>query len=483
MERLSNKHLKAIKDYPIRILQFGEGNFLRAFVDWMVYSMNEKANFETAVAVVQPMPQGMIDMFIEQDGLYHHIMNGLEKGEPKSDVTLIDVLKQFVNPFEDYEAYLKLAELDTIEYIVSNTTEAGIAFDGSDTLEVPQNSFPGKLTAWLYKRFQHFNGNPQKGTIILPCELIDKNGEKLKETVVQYSKLWSLGSAFEGWIENANTFTNTLVDRIVPGFPRAIIDEVYDRIQCEDQVVCESERFHLWVIEGPKVIETKLPFKQAGLNVIVTEDMTPYRTRKVRILNGAHTLLVPVGLLYGIDQVRESIEDGVVGKFIFDALNEEVIPTIDMDVAELNQFRDDVLERFRNPYVKHYLKSISLNSTSKFKTRVLPSLLTCIECKSILPKRMLFSLASLIKLYEGKTIEISDDKDVLEYFAAQWAAYNSGQVSAAQMITAILSNQKLWGLDLSANDAIKTQVIAYFELIAGGDYPEILKKLMSDDFK
>lgn len=472
MERLNQSMLAGNKDYPIKVLQFGEGNFLRAFVDWMIYEMNQKSDFNAGVAVVQPMPFGLIDKFIEQDGLYHHFMNGIENGEPVRKMTLIDVLKQFVNPYESYETYLELAELESIEFIVSNTTEAGIAYEAGDTLDKVQKSFPAKVTAWLYHRYKHFSGDRSKGIIFLPCELIEYNGKKLKEIVVRYAQEWALEADFLTWINEANTFTSTLVDRIVPGFPKDRINEVYEEMGCEDHVVCESELFHLWVIEGPQSLNDKIPHQAAGLNIVVTDDMTPYRTRKVRILNGAHTSLVPVGLLYGIDQVKESIEDPVVGPFINALLDQEVIPTLDMSLEELQSFKAAVIDRFRNPYIKHYLASIALNSISKFKTRVLPSMVTYINENKALPERILFSFASLVRLYKGDVIDLKDDADILAFFNERW---ENEADDIPTLVHKVLSNQSFWGEDLTSYEGVEETVCDYLQRIQSNDYQSVVK--------
>jgi len=476
MERLNRALVSKNQQNPIKVLQFGEGNFLRAFVDWMINEMNIKCAFNGGVAVVQPLPTGLIDRLQEQDGLYNLFMNGIENGEVKSDRVIVESLNTFVNPYKNYDDFIKLAELETIEYIISNTTEAGIAFDEEDKLKGPQKSYPGKLTSWLYHRYVTFNGDKEKGLIILPCELIDRNGDKLKEIVLKYAEIWSLGQGFSNWIENSNVFTNTLVDRIVPGFPKDRIEDIQKDLGYEDQAVCESERFHLWVIEGPKWLEEKLPIKEANLNIIVTDDMTPYRTRKVRILNGAHTLLVPVGYLSGFKMVKESVEDEILGKYLLEALSEEVIPTLDMPKDELLEFKDSVIERFKNPFIKHYLMSIALNSISKFKTRVLPSLVKYVELKKELPKRTLFSLACLIKFYEGIDIELKDNKEYIEAFDLLWKSYRTKELALKMMVSLLLSKTELWGQDLNEIRGLSQLVSEYIEKIIRKGVFETLKE-------
>ncbi|WP_422080416.1 tagaturonate reductase [Ulvibacterium sp.] len=435
--------------YTERILQFGEGNFLRAFADWMIDEMNQKADFDTGVVVVQPIEQGLVQMLNDQDGLYTLYLNGIKDGKAVSEHQVIDCIQRGINPYENYSDYLTNANNPDLRFIISNTTEAGIAYSETDRLEdTPQRSFPGKLAALLYRRFQAFEGNPDKGLILIPCELIDRNGDNLKRIVLQHADDWGLGNEFINWIEEANIFCNTLVDRIVPGYPRDKIEPLTQDLGYKDNLIVEGEQFHLWVIEGPESIQQEFPAKECGLNVVFTDNMEPYRTRKVRILNGAHTSLVPVGYLYGIDKVRESLEDPTVGTFLKDAIFNEICPTLDLPKEELDQFANDVLDRFRNPYLEHALLSISLNSVSKFKTRVLPSILEYIKRNNELPKRLLFSLAALIAFYKGErneaSIPLKDDNAVLDFFKSQWA---SGDITSITKNT--LMNTSFWGKDLT----------------------------------
>ena len=368
-----NRTNNTVNTYTERILQFGEGNFLRAFANWMIHEMNKKAGFDAGVVAVQPIDQGLIKMLNDQDGLYTIYLNGIKNGEAISEHEIIDCIQRGINPYTNYDDYLANAENSDLRFVISNTTEAGIAYNPEDKLDdAPQKSYPGKLTALLFKRFQTFNAS-DKGLIIIPCELIDRNGDNLKRIVLQYAADWNLGEEFVDWIEHDNIFCNTLVDRIVPGYPRDKMDAITAELGYKDNLVVEGEQFHLWVIEAPATVKEEFPSEACGLNVVFTNNMEPYRTRKVRILNGAHTTLVPVGYLYGIEKVRESLEDEVVGTFLKDAIFNEICPTLDLPEAELNQFANDVLDRFRNPYLEHALMSISLNSVSKFKTRVLPS--------------------------------------------------------------------------------------------------------------
>ena len=457
---MTNLNRSAVKanTYTERIIQFGEGNFLRAFANWMIHEMNKQANFDGGVVAVQPINQGLIKMLDDQDGLYTLYLNGIKNGKAISEHEIIDCIQRGINPYENHADYLAVAENPDLRFMISNTTEAGISYNANDQLEdAPQSSFPGKLTALLYKRFQTFGGASDKGLILIPCELIDRNGENLKRIILQYADDWKLGAEFVEWINEDNIFCNTLVDRIVPGYPRDKMDAITEELGYKDNLVVEGEQFHLWVIEGPASVKEEIPAEMCGLNIVFTDNQEPYRTRKVRILNGAHTSLVPVGYLYGIDKVRESLEDEVVGKFLKDAIFSEICPTLDLSKQELEQFSNDVLDRFRNPYLEHALMSISLNSTSKYKTRVLPSVLEYIKRKNENPKHLLFSLASLIAFYKGERGDekyiVKDDESVLDFFATQWA---KGDV--ASVAKATLKNTAFWGTDLTQFEGLEETV-------------------------
>lgn len=444
----------AQKNYPIKILQFGEGNFLRGFVDWMINELNKESDFNAGVAVVQPIASGLIHVLSKQEGLYTLSMNGLVNGIPESRHSIINCIQKCVNPYEDYDDYLKLAQEPELRFIVSNTTEAGIDFDENDNLSSrPQNSFPGKLTAFLYKRFKIFKGAADKGLIILPCELIDRNGEKLKEIIKQYISLWRLEDSFSKWIDEHIIFTNTLVDRIVTGFPKDRINDSLDQLGYNDQLLVESEIFHLWVIEGPRWLENEFPAHKINLNVLFVDDLSQYRTRKVRLLNGAHTSMVPVSYLYGLDTVRETIDHEILGRFVKEALYEEIMPTLTLTREELEGYTYDVLERFKNPFINHYLINISLNSMSKFKTRVLPSIISHTRTFGRLPKKLVFSLASLIYFYKGDRngtpIQLKDSQDIIELYNGLWSSCEPTKEGFKKLVASILSYEKNWGMDLN----------------------------------
>ena len=411
-------------DNTEKIIQFGEGGFLRGFADWMIQKMTDVGAFEGKVVVVQPIEQGMCDMLSAQDCKYTHIIRGSEGVE----TSVIDVISRCVKPYEDFESYLALADIPSMRFIISNTTESGIVFNETDTVSnAPFISFPAKLTMLLKRRFDKALG----GFIILPCELIDRNGDNLKKCVLAYADLWNMGEDFKAWVENENVFTNTLVDRINTGYPKG--EEL--NLEYEDNMVNTSEYFHLWVIETEYDIEKELPFSKANLNVIVTKDkLEMYRTRKVRILNGAHTSLVPYALLSGLDTVKSCMDDETMREHIRKCVFDEIIPTLDLPKDELVDYANNVLIRFSNPYIKHYLSSIALNSVSKFKVRVLPSILEYNKRFGKLPETLTFAFAKLIEFY--RTDMTNDAPDVVEFMKTA-------------SVKDILAKTEYWGTDLS----------------------------------
>lgn len=458
VKKLNRSTASSAQERPIRILQFGEGNFLRAFVDWMVDILNEKTDFNSAIEIVQPIRKGLAEMLNSQDGLYHVLLKGMQDGKIFSEERLITCVSKVINPYEDFQRFLKCAENPDLKFIVSNTTEAGISFDDTDQDSTKlAESFPGKVTQLLFHRFKFFNGDIEKGLILLPCELIEKNGDTLRKAILSYCDLWKFPSSFKNWINEQNIFCNTLVDRIVPGFPKETIHEIHQSLGYEDKLVVQAEPFHLWVIEGPKVVEQYLPTRRASLQVKFTDDLTPYRTRKVRILNGAHTTLVPVAYLAGLRLVKESVDDPRLGTYIRNCIFNEIIPTLDLPADELAQFANDVIERFQNPFIKHELISIALNSISKFKVRVLPSILEYKRRTGNLPEGLLYSLASLIRFYKGEwhgeSIPLNDSAEILEFFRETWK-----ESDLKVIVWKTLSNESFWGLDLTKIDGLELQV-------------------------
>ena len=405
-----------------KVIQFGEGGFLRGFVDWMLQSVNENTDFNGSVVVVQPIKEGLCDMLSAQGCVYTHLCRGVEG----VDIKKVDVISRCVKPYDDFDSYMALAENKDFRFIVSNTTEAGITYSDSDKLsDRPANTFPGKLTQLLLKRFQLGYG----GFVILPCELIDKNGDNLKKCILQYADLWELGAEFKNWIEKENIFCNTLVDRINTGYPKG---EAID-LDFDDKMVNTSEYFHLWVIDGYEKLFDEIPFDKCGLNVILTNELERYRTRKVRILNGSHTSMIPYALLSGVETVGECLNNDVISAHLKNC-QAEIVDSLDMDRNEALEYANSVMVRFANPYIQHKCQSIALNSVSKFKVRVLPSILEYEKKFGKTPKTLMFSFARLIEFYKKGTP--NDDAVATEKL-------KNGTVRE------ILADATLWGEDLS----------------------------------
>ncbi|WBL23329.1 tagaturonate reductase [Zunongwangia sp. HRR-M8] len=465
MEKLNRKNANLTTTLPIKVVQFGEGNFLRAFVDFVIDKLNKEADFNAGVAVIQPLAGGLVEMLNEQDGLYNLFMKGVKQGKEIQEQRTISCIQKGINPYKNYEDYLKLAEEETLEFVISNTTEAGIAYDESDTLEgTPHKSFPAKLTALLYRRFKHFGGDSAKGLTIIPCELINYNADTLKKIILHYAELWKLEADFVAWINNSNSFHNTLVDRIVPGYPKADIDAYQSELQFEDKLIVSAEVFLLWVIEGGEALKAKIPFDKIDENIIVVEDMQPYRTRKVRILNGAHTTMVPFSILFGNETVKETVDHDFTGAFVKEAIFKEIIPTLSLSEEELKAFAEEVLDRFRNPFIKHQLASIALNSISKFRVRVLPSLLAFQKDCNRLPLHLTFAFACLIRFYRGEwnnhTLPINDDDAVVAELKRVWEMHSYQEISRE-----ILKNEKFWDIDLTTVPDLQDNIALALELI------------------
>ena len=431
---------------PERIILFGEGNFLRAFVDWIIWNMNQKTDFNSSVVVVQPIDKGMVEWLNGQDCMYHVNLQGRLNGEPVNTLERIDVISRALNPYSQNSAFMALADQPEIRFVISNTTEAGIAFDPECKLsDAPASSYPGKLTQLLYRRYKTFNGCPSKGLIIMPCELIFLNGHHLKECIRKYIELWKddFGGDYEGfkeWFEKYNYVCATLVDRIVPGFPRKEIKQIQERACYADNLVVQAEIFHLWVIEKAENmtvedLRKEFPAEKAGLHVIITESEAPYHERKVTLLNGPHTVLSPVAYLSGVDIVRDACNHPVIGKYIHKVQFDELMQTLNLPMDELKQFAEDVLERFNNPYVDHQVTSIMLNSFPKFQTRDLPGLKTYLERKGELPKGLVLGLAAIITYYkggvreDGAPIQPNDDEKIMQLLKDLWSTNDLHKVA------------------------------------------------------
>lgn len=422
------------------VIQFGEGNFLRGFFNYFLDVMNKQEIYEGKAVVIQPRAGGKCALLNAQNCKYNLYLRGIEDGEIKQEHTLVESISRGVDPYKNFDEYMALADNPDFRFIVSNTTEAGIAFDESCSFEdKPCKSFPGKLTQLLFRRYE----NKMQGFIFLPTELIDNNGDELKKCVLQYAEFWNLGEGFVNWIETENTFANTLVDRIVTGYPN---DETAEK-HPEDKFLDTAEIFHLWVIEGD--FENELPLKKAGFNVVWTDDAKPYKKIKVRILNGAHTSLVAGAILSGIETVGDAMKDDLASTFLNMIINDEILPTIGEN-DESRAFANSVLDRFRNPFIKHKWRSIVLNCVSKFSVRDLPTLLEYKEKNGEYPKRLTMALAYLIYFYKNDTPD--DAADVM-------AKMKEGSIAE------ILADSSLWLTDISDMTDIVTEYYGKIETL------------------
>lgn len=465
LPRLNRSVAGGYEELPERVLQFGEGNFLRAFVDWMIDGMNRRGLFRGRVVVVQPIPSGMADVLNEQDGLYTVVSRGLRNGKPVEEHQLVSSVSRAINPYAQFREFLKCASNPDLRFILSNTTEAGIAVSSSDRFtDEPPASFPGKLTRFLHERFEAFKEDRTKGLIVLPCELIDRNGDRLLEAVLRTAELWKLPPAFLQWLRDANVFANTLVDRIVTGFPKAEAGGLHERLGYVDNLLDTAELFHFWAIEAPAEVRRELPLAEAGFDVVWTDNLRPYRDRKVYILNGAHTSMAMTAFLAGKNTVLECMEDESIKGFLDAAIRDEIIPTLELPAEDLRSFGDAVIERFSNPFLAHALLSIALNSVSKYRTRVLPTLERYLAIRGALPPRLTFALAGLIAFYrgteivdgalignrEGRDYRILDDSAVLERFAVLWRECDGSVAALRNLTEAVLAQKEWWGRDLRA---------------------------------
>lgn len=486
MELLS-KSKTGKKERPVKVLQFGEGNFLRGFVDYMIDIANEKGEFDGDIVLVKPIEFGTLDRFHAQESQYTVSLRGIVDGKPTIQNRIVTSVTDVVAAHEEYDKYSAFAKLDSLRYIVSNTTEAGIVYDENDKLEMcPPKSFPGKLAKFLYERYKHFNGAMDKGLVMLPVELIDDNGIHLKECVLKQADNWNLEEDFKNWLNEACIFCSTLVDRIITGYPRGEDEKLWEEWGYKDELIVTGEPFALWVIECPKDISGEFPLDKAGLPVIYTDNQKPYKQRKVRILNGAHTSFVLASYLAGNDIVLESMQDKTIFNFMHDTIFDEVIPTLTLPKKDLVDFAEAVITRFNNPYVKHALLSISLNSVSKWRARCMPSFLGYIELNKTLPKHLTFSLAALMAFYKGTEIRdkalighrdgqeynIMDDMAVLEFFAA------NSEKPSKEFAQNFLGNADFFGQDLTEIEGLVDTVAGYLDEIAAKG----MRKTLEDNF-
>ena len=457
-----------LQDAPERVLQFGGGSFLRGFADVFIDVMNEKVGFNAKVVVCQSFTTGLTSTINEQEGLYTLLERGFQDGQQVNERRIISSIGRSINPYEDFSEFLACAHNPNLRFIICNTTEAGIVYDPTCRLkDTPASSFPGKLTQFLYHRFEKFGASSDKGFILLACELIDDNGKALEKCVLEHAREWHLGDDFIHWIKTHNFFCSTLVDRIVTGFPRSEAQALSQELGYKDRLLNACEVFSLWVIEGPDFINDEFPGATAGLPILVTPDHTPYKTRKVRILNGAHTSFVMGAYLSGFRIVRDCMNDPVISRFMDKVLYDEVIPTLDLPQEELIRFASSVRERFKNPFIDHELIAITLNSTSKWRARLLPSLKEYVKRTGQIPPCIAASFAFYIAFFSGHTLTdeglvasgadgdyvIKDERSVLEFF-------NLNQKRPlVEQVHQVCTREDFWGEDLSLIPGFEAEVV------------------------
>ncbi|TPG61927.1 tagaturonate reductase [Ewingella americana] len=470
MQRLNRRDFPG-RHFPEKIIQFGEGNFLRAFVDWQIDLLNEHTDLNAGIVIVRPINSDFPPSLNEQDGLYTTIISGLnEQGERVRDTRVIRSVNREINIYHQFDDYLALARNPDIRFVFSNTTEAGISYVEGDRFDdAPPASFPAKLTRLLFERFTHFAGATDKGWVLLPCELIDYNGEKLLELVQRYATEWALPAAFNQWLLGHNTFCSTLVDRIVTGYPRSEVDSLQAELGYQDSFFDSAEHFYLFVIQGPKSLAQELRLDKLPLNILLVDDIKPYKERKVAILNGAHTALVPVAFLAGLNTVGEAMNDPQISRFVELAIAEEISPVLDLPQAELTSFAQAVLSRFRNPFIQHQLLSIALNGMTKFRTRILPQLLASQQKNGLLPPRLTFALAALLAFYRGErhgeTFPLQDDEQWLSLFSSLWGGVRRGELRLSELVETVLADEQRWGLNLNTVPGLHEKVTEQLQAI------------------
>ncbi|MFB9325609.1 tagaturonate reductase [Paenibacillus aurantiacus] len=478
--------LEALRSAPVTILQIGEGNFLRGFVDWMIQTCRAQGLYEGSIAVTQPRPAGKakIEQLAQQDGLYTLITQGLENGAPVTRKETIQVFSHVFDPYSEWERLRTIAISEHLQVVVSNTTEAGLVYRPEALTDGPILSYPGKLAYLLHERYVAFQGDPGKGLVLLPCELLERNGDALKEAVLRYAEDWGFPEAFKTWVLAHNRFLNSLVDRIVTGYPaEAQAEAWFEEWGYRDAMLCTAEPYHLWAIEAEPELESLLPLRKAGLNVHWTDDLKPYQQRKVRILNGAHTWMAPIGLLHGVEHVRELLEHAWLGAEVKRTVLEEIMPSLPYDADELRAYAAAVFDRFGNPYIRHRLTDIAMNSISKFQTRLLPTIRHYGESGGPIPSGLALSLAGLIRYYRvekqadgsyaGRTLggvpyAVRDDARLLDRMASHWQQPDSKQLELGEIVRGLLADAELWGTDMSAWQGLSEAVAGEIERMERG---------------
>lgn len=469
---------------PERVLQFGEGNFLRGFVDWMLDRLNEETDFDGGVHITQPIgsvPQFVVKALQAQDHAYTVLLRGLVDGRPSVSTRVVRCVQSSSCCQSEWPLLLQKARNPELRFVVSNTTEAGIAHlaEPWEAGKCP-TSFPGKVTALLYERYRHFEGAADKGLLFLPCELIEANGDKLRELVLRIAEEWHLGLDFIHWVERSCHFANTLVDRIVPGYPADEAEALAAEWGYRDDLVVCGEPYHLWAIQGDEVFRKELPFDRTDLHVVFTDNLPQYRSRKVKVLNGIHTMSVLLAHLAGVTTVREMLEHPQLKAFIAMGALREIAPTIDLPLEEKEAYIHGVMERFANPFIRHACLTISLNSVSKFRVRVLPTLLERLAQTGSAPRALSLAFAALLRFYrveriedgrgqgsvEGALYPICDDPAVLERMRTAWQELGT---DPRALTARVLGMADFWGEDLSSSGVLVDAVsCSLSDLLSGG---------------
>ena len=481
---------------PEKAIQFGEGVFLRAFVEDFINEANARGIFNGTVVIVQPIDKGRVDELNQADRVYTLVLRGLENGEPVEYKKIITSVSRAIKAYDEWDQVLACAEKESISIVISNTTEAGIILDEDDRFDLaPPRSYPGKLTNYLYHRWQHFKGTPQAGMLIIPVELIDKNATTLRQVVLTLCERWELGPEFTTWVKDHTTFCNSLVDRIVTGYPFAEAEAIQQDLGYSDDNLDTAEPFQLWAIEGDSTVQKRFPLNETGLQIVFTDDYTMYRNRKVRILNGSHTSLGPLSYLLGVELVRQAVEHTDLNAFWQAFLFREIIPSLPYPKAEMEEFARQVTERFKNPFIKHEWKKILLNSVSKFKARVVPSIIDYHSKTGELPAGLCFALAAFLRymqvtqktetgafhavLENGQEYQIEDDQWVCEFFLGIWQDKDlTRKTEVEPAVTAILQNRDLWGQDLAGLDGMTGLLSDTLGAMAGQGIKNTLKNLL-----
>ncbi len=478
--RLRVSHSRSVRGTPVRILQIGDGNFLRAFADWMIDIANGAGLFNGRVTVVQPLPRGVAARLREQEGLYTVWLRGVLEGRPVDDRRVVSCVDRALEPYAQWAETVACAQDPSLRFVISNTTEAGIAHVeepfGEDACP---RSFPAKVASLLWARYRKLGGEASAGLVFLPCELIEANGRTLREIVLRHARAWALPAGFVEWVERRQVFCNTLVDRIVPGYPAGEADGFFAAQGYRDSLLVAGEPFHLWVIEGPARLADEFPLHRAGLQVVWTADLAPYRARKVRILNGAHTACALAAYGAGLDTVRQITEDPVLAGYLRRVMFDEIVPFVPLPDPERRAYAATILERFANPHIRHELISIALNSVSKWRVRVLPTVKDFAAARGCAPAGLAFSLAALLDFYRGRrgaggeyegvrpggqTYPIRDDPAMIALLETAWSRWTPG-AGLSEWVSAVLADERLWGEDLNLVAGLAGQVASSLERI------------------